>query len=126
MVARPALDLNLLTPEERLDLIEELWESLSESQRAALPLTRAQEEELDRRLDDLEAEGPSGISPEGAGASSAPTPSHGKAPQQQGVPGAIRSRSQREILTARVQKTASPSPHHGCPAVMIPVFTKWS
>lgn len=63
-MAKPAVDLSLLSPEERLDLIEELWESLSASQRASIPLTSEQEAELDRRLDDLETDGPVGISPE--------------------------------------------------------------
>ena len=53
-MAKPAVDLSLLSPEERLDLIEELWESLTASQRASTPLTSEQEAELDRRLDDLE------------------------------------------------------------------------
>ena len=63
-MAKPAVDLSLLSPEERLDLIEELWESLTASQRASTPLTSEQEAELDRRLDDLETDGPVGISPE--------------------------------------------------------------
>ena len=63
-MAKPAIDLSLLSPEERLDLIEELWESLSAAQRASIPLTSEQEAELDRRLDDLETDGPVGISPE--------------------------------------------------------------
>ena len=63
-MAKPAVDLSLLSPEERLDLIEELWESLTASQRASIPLTCEQEAELDRRLDDLETDGPVGISPE--------------------------------------------------------------
>ena len=41
-------------------MIEELWESLRESPEA-IPLTGAQREELDRRLDDLERSGPEGI-----------------------------------------------------------------
>jgi len=45
---------------ERLQLLEELWESLSATPEA-LPLTFAQREELDRRLDDLDREGPIGI-----------------------------------------------------------------
>lgn len=63
-MAKPAVDLNLLSPEERLDLIDELWESLTASQRASIPLTNEQEAELDRRLDDLDTDGPVGISPE--------------------------------------------------------------
>lgn len=41
------LDISLLTPKERLDLIGELWDSLSA---ADVRLTPAQEAELDRRL----------------------------------------------------------------------------
>jgi len=47
------LDINELTPDERLDLIEELWNSLSERQ-DALALTKAQTEELDRRIDEMD------------------------------------------------------------------------
>ena len=47
-------DLERLTPEERLQLIERLWDSLSSSEE--IPLTGAQREELDRRLD-LEGDG---------------------------------------------------------------------
>jgi len=62
-VAKPALDLEKLTRDERLELIEELWESLSR-EGDPLPLTEEQEAELDRRLDVLDREGPVGISPE--------------------------------------------------------------
>jgi putative addiction module component (TIGR02574 family) len=41
-------------------LLDELWESLSGTPKA-IPLTEAQREELDRRLDGLEREGPVGI-----------------------------------------------------------------
>ena len=41
------LDISRLTPRERLDLISELWDSLSVHD---VPLTPAQEAELDRRL----------------------------------------------------------------------------
>jgi len=54
------IDIAALSPEERLQLLEELWESLCETPEA-VPLTDAQREELDRRLDDLEREGPIGI-----------------------------------------------------------------
>ena len=53
-------DIASLTPEERLDLLEELWDSLAATPES-IPLTRAQRDELDRRLDDLEREGPVGI-----------------------------------------------------------------
>ena len=54
------LDIMSLTLEERLSLLEELWDSLA-AVPEALPLTPAQRVELDRRLDDLDAEGPVGI-----------------------------------------------------------------
>ena len=41
-------------------MIEELWDSLSK-QPGSVPLTDAQRQELDRRLDDLERSGPEGI-----------------------------------------------------------------
>jgi putative addiction module component (TIGR02574 family) len=57
-MARPALEIDELTPEERLVLIERLWDSLSDHD---VPLTDAQREELDHRLDALDREGPVGI-----------------------------------------------------------------
>ena len=54
------LDIASLTPEERLSLLEDLWDSLA-AVPEVLPLTPAQRVELDRRLDDLDAEGPVGI-----------------------------------------------------------------
>jgi len=62
VMARLAFDIGKLTTEERLQLIEELWESLGPEEREQLPLTSEQQEELDRRLDALEREGPVGIS----------------------------------------------------------------
>ena len=59
-MGKPELDIADLSPEERLRLIEELWDSLS-AKPGAIPLTNAQREELDRRLDDLESSGPEGI-----------------------------------------------------------------
>ncbi len=55
-----AIDIAHLSLEERLRLLDELWESLSQTAEA-IPLTSAQREELDRRLDELEREGPVGI-----------------------------------------------------------------
>ena len=49
-----------LTHDEQLDLLEKVWEQLSATG-DALPLTAAQRAELDRRLDDLERDGPVGI-----------------------------------------------------------------
>jgi putative addiction module component (TIGR02574 family) len=59
-MSKPGLNVADLSPEERLRLIEELWDSLSETP-GAVRLTNAQREELDRRLDDLERSGPEGI-----------------------------------------------------------------
>lgn len=52
------IDIAKLSPEERLELLEQLWDSLSPE---AIPMTDAQKEELDRRLDELDREGPIGI-----------------------------------------------------------------
>ena len=54
------IDIATLTPNERLDLIEQLWESLS-STPDAVPFSDAHREELDRRLNELDREGPTGI-----------------------------------------------------------------
>ncbi len=59
-MSKGGLDIASLTPEERLDLLEELWDSLAATPEA-IPLTGTQRAELDRRLDDLEREGPVGI-----------------------------------------------------------------
>jgi putative addiction module component (TIGR02574 family) len=52
------IDIAKLSPKERLELLEQLWDSLSPE---AVPMTDAQNEELDRRLDELDREGPVGI-----------------------------------------------------------------
>ena len=52
------IDIAKLSPNERLELLEQLWDSLSPE---AIPMTDAQTEELDRRLDELDREGPVGI-----------------------------------------------------------------
>lgn len=59
-MSKSAFNVEDLKPEERLRMIEELWDSLSE-QPEKVPITNAQREELDRRLDDLERAGPEGI-----------------------------------------------------------------
>jgi len=56
-----ALNVEELSRDEKLELLDRLWESLGQDPEA-LPLTSAQREELDRRLDELEAEGPTGLS----------------------------------------------------------------
>lgn len=55
-----ALEISQLTPEERLGLIEQLWDSLT-TNGDAVPLTSTQREELDSRLDEMDREGLSGI-----------------------------------------------------------------
>ena len=52
------IDIAKLSPKERLELLEELWDSLSPE---AIAMTDAQTKELDRRLDELDREGPVGI-----------------------------------------------------------------
>jgi putative addiction module component (TIGR02574 family) len=48
-----------LTPEQKIDRIDQLWESLASE---TLELTPEQRAELDRRLERLEREGPVGVS----------------------------------------------------------------
>jgi putative addiction module component (TIGR02574 family) len=55
-----AIDIATLTAEQRLELLEQIWDSLSANPEA-VPLTQPQRDELDRRLDHLDAEGPVGI-----------------------------------------------------------------
>ena len=50
-----------LPVEERIKLVEELWDSIASDQKA-LPLTDEQKAELDRRLDAYEADGNRGRS----------------------------------------------------------------
>jgi putative addiction module component (TIGR02574 family) len=55
-----SVDIHSLATEDKLDLIEQIWESLSANPQS-VPLTVAQREELDRRLDEMEADGGDGI-----------------------------------------------------------------
>jgi putative addiction module component (TIGR02574 family) len=52
----PAINIGELAPEERLQLIEDLWESLR-SQPGTVRLTTAQQAELDRRGDEFDRGG---------------------------------------------------------------------
>ena len=54
------LDIASMTPQERLSLLDALWDSLAATPEAIL-ITEAQCAELDRRLDELDADGPVGI-----------------------------------------------------------------
>jgi putative addiction module component (TIGR02574 family) len=53
-MSAPAIDIEKLAPEERLQLISDLWESLCDRPEA-VPLTDAQRDVLDRRLDELDS-----------------------------------------------------------------------
>jgi putative addiction module component (TIGR02574 family) len=54
------ININHLSRDERLDLIQELWESLAPTQ-DELALTDAQRDELDRRLDEMDVDTALGI-----------------------------------------------------------------
>lgn len=56
-----SLGIQQLSVEDRLALIEELWESLSTNE-AGIPLTQSQRDELDRRLADYRARPEQGVS----------------------------------------------------------------
>ena len=53
-VSLKSLGIERLGIEERLTLIEEIWDSIA-ADSAAVPLTQAQRDELDRRIADHEA-----------------------------------------------------------------------
>lgn len=59
-MASSAVSIDHLTVEERLELLERLWDSLVDTPER-IPLTDAQREELDRRLDDFERDPSIGI-----------------------------------------------------------------
>ena len=59
-MATPAVSFDHLTVEERLELLDRLWDSLVDTPER-IPLTDAQKEELDRRLDDFERDPSIGI-----------------------------------------------------------------
>ena len=59
-MSKLALDLRQMSMDERLDLLEDLWESMNRTP-DDVPLTDAQRLDLDRRLDDLDRDGPVGI-----------------------------------------------------------------
>ena len=53
-MSRPAIEIDTLNVEERLELIESLWESLIVDP-SNVPITDAQRKMLDKRLDEIEA-----------------------------------------------------------------------
>lgn len=60
VMAKLEIDISKLSPQERLELIEELWDSLSRDP-SNIPLTNAQAKELDRRLDEMDKDNTLGI-----------------------------------------------------------------
>ena len=59
-VSLKALGIDRLGVEERLALVEELWDSIA-ADSAAIPLTPEQRQELERRLADYEANPDEGV-----------------------------------------------------------------
>jgi putative addiction module component (TIGR02574 family) len=57
-VTKSKLDVKALTAEERLNLIEQIWDSLEADD---VPVTEAQKAELDRRIERMERDGGHGI-----------------------------------------------------------------
>ena len=56
MASRPAFDYSRLTIAERLQLVEDLWDSIAaDADAEALPLTEAERDLLDERLADHDA-----------------------------------------------------------------------
>lgn len=59
-MSKAAIDISALSVPERIQLAEDLWDSVAAAD-ADIPLTPAQVEELDRRLDDLERNPDAGV-----------------------------------------------------------------
>ncbi len=59
-MSRPAIEIDSLNVEERLELIESLWESLVVDP-SNIPVTDAQKQMLDERLDEIDAGDDAGI-----------------------------------------------------------------
>jgi putative addiction module component (TIGR02574 family) len=56
MATNPLFDYSKLSPTERLELAQDLWDSVDPASDASvLPVTEEQKAELDRRLDELDA-----------------------------------------------------------------------
>lgn len=59
-MAKSAVDVRALSRDQQLELLDQLWEEVGHEP-SALPLSDGDRSELDRRLDELEREGPVGI-----------------------------------------------------------------
>ena len=60
-MAKPLIDVAALSRDEQFDLLDRLWDSLGRDVEA-LPLSEEQQRDLDLRLDELERDGPTGLS----------------------------------------------------------------
>ena len=60
-MSKPTIDIQRLSRGEQLELLDELWETLGREP-AEFPLTDVQRQDLDQRLDELDREGPQGLS----------------------------------------------------------------
>ena len=60
-VSLKALGIDRLSSEQRLALVEELWDSIA-ADSEAIPITAAQRTELDRRLSEMDADPDAGTS----------------------------------------------------------------
>jgi putative addiction module component (TIGR02574 family) len=58
-MGHPAINLDELSPDEQLELLEEIWDRLSANP-ANVPFSEAHRRELDGRLDDLDSDIQSG------------------------------------------------------------------
>ena len=59
-MSESGIDVQAMTPQQRLELLDRIWDSLKEDP-DNIPLTDSQREELDRRLDNFERDGEKGI-----------------------------------------------------------------
>ena len=59
-VAHPHFDFSHLSPEERLQLVEDLWDSLAVGAPESVPIPESHARELDRRMAALREDGESG------------------------------------------------------------------
>ena len=56
-MAHPRFDFSVLSPEERLQLVEDLWDSLVVGAPESVPLPESHAQELDRRVAAFRADG---------------------------------------------------------------------
>jgi putative addiction module component (TIGR02574 family) len=59
-MATQAIDIERLSRDEQLELLDQLWDSLGRDP-DALPLSEEQKRDLDQRLDELERDGAKGL-----------------------------------------------------------------